>query len=66
MTELTWRKSSRSGQGQGGNCVEIGTPFDHSYVALRDTKGRQAGTLAASPAAFVAFVGAIKDGRFDG
>ncbi len=34
--ELTWRKSSRSGGGTNGNCVEVA--FTQSAVAVRDSK----------------------------
>jgi hypothetical protein len=34
-----WRKSSYSGN--GGECVEVGTPADHDGVAVRDTKDQQ-------------------------
>ena len=60
MTDLTWRKSTRSGGGSGGNCVEVGVPADNAYVAVRDTKDRDGGALSVSPAAWTAFLGTVK------
>jgi hypothetical protein len=60
MTDLTWRKSTRSGGGSGGNCVEVGVPADAAYVAVRDTKDREGGTLSVSPQAWTAFVTSVK------
>jgi hypothetical protein len=40
---LTWRKSSRSGQGSNGNCVEVA--FAGPAVAVRDSKSPNAGAL---------------------
>jgi hypothetical protein len=44
MEDMTWRKSSYSDN--GGQCVEVGN--DHQVVMVRDTKNRDAGTLAVS------------------
>ena len=66
MAPLRWRKSSRSNGAAGGNCVEVGTPTDASYVAVRDTKNRDGGTFAISPAAFAAFTATVKSGRLNG
>lgn len=50
---VAWRKSSYS-TGGGGNCVEIGAGPE--FVGVRDTKDRENGHLAVSPAAWRAFV----------
>lgn len=56
-----WRKSSFS---QGAeNCVEVGRIAEGA--ALRDTKDRAAGFIVADREQWGAFVGAIKDGRFE-
>ena len=60
---LIWRKSSRSGggggNGGGGDCVEVA--FGPSGPLMRDSKtGDRGRVLAASPAAFDAFLGAVK------
>lgn len=60
MEHLSWRKSSRSGGQGGGNCVEVGTPADASYVAVRDTKDRDGGTLRVDAAAWRAFLSAVR------
>lgn len=41
---LAWRRSSRSGGGSDGNCVEVA--FVGLAVAVRDSKSPAAGTLA--------------------
>lgn len=60
---LTWRKSSRSGggggNGGGGDCVEVA--FGSHGPLLRDSKtGEHGRVLPASPTAFEALVGALK------
>jgi hypothetical protein len=54
-----WRKSSYSGN--GGECVEVGTPADHDGVAVRDTKDQQGLVLRFEWDAWRQFVGEIKD-----
>ncbi|HEV8554906.1 MAG TPA: DUF397 domain-containing protein [Actinophytocola sp.] len=43
LSNLAWRRSSRSGQGSGNNCVEVA--FIGPGVAVRDSKNPTAGTL---------------------
>lgn len=80
MTEIEWRKSSLSGQ---GNCVEIGiwskSTFSASNgscvevagaqdgdVLVRDTKlGEASPVLRFTPAEWDAFVAGTKAGEFD-
>ena len=62
-TELTWRKSTRSG-GQGGNCVEVAELPDGG-VAVRDSKHPEGSPLLFTLAEWQAFVGGVKDGEFD-
>jgi hypothetical protein len=54
LSGLTWRKSSRSGQGSNGNCVEVA--FVGPAVAVRDSKNPTAGALAVPHAAWTAFL----------
>ncbi|MGH3933747.1 MAG: DUF397 domain-containing protein [Pseudonocardiaceae bacterium] len=57
MTEMRWRKSSRSGE--EGNCVELA----HTPGAIRDSKN-PAGPVLLVPD-MPAFLREIKRGRFD-
>jgi hypothetical protein len=54
-----WRKSSYSGN--GGECVEVGTPADHHSVAVRDTRDRPGPVLRFESDAWRQFVSEIKD-----
>jgi hypothetical protein len=58
-----WRKSSYS-DSSGGDCIEVqdGVP---DLVPVRDSKDPQGPALAFSREAWSAFVGAVKDGRFE-
>ncbi|WP_326551676.1 DUF397 domain-containing protein [Micromonospora sp. NBC_01813] len=49
-----WRKSSRSGD-TGGDCVEVAGNVP-GRVLVRDSKDRDGGTLAFSPAAWTTFL----------
>jgi hypothetical protein len=48
------RKSSRSGQGNNANCVEVA--FAWPAVAVRDSKSPDSGALALSPSGWHAFL----------
>jgi hypothetical protein len=63
-TQLTWRKSKRSG-GQGGNCVEVASLPDGG-MAVRDSKNPDGPNLRFTAAEWTAFVGGVKDGEFEG
>ncbi|MEU3564898.1 MULTISPECIES: DUF397 domain-containing protein [unclassified Kitasatospora] len=58
-----WAKSSYSSS-ENGNCVEVGvTPA--GTIPVRDTKQHRRGpVLEFTPAAFQAFLGAVKAGEF--
>ena len=60
LSGLEWRKSSRRGQGSGGNCVEVA--FTGSDVAVRDSKWPAAGTLAFPAAGWAQLTGVLRDG----
>jgi hypothetical protein len=64
MTDLrgaAWRKSTYSG-GQGGECVEVadGLPV----IPVRDSKDPEGPALIFPPAAWTAFITAVKAGRY--
>ncbi|GAA4549984.1 DUF397 domain-containing protein [Amycolatopsis samaneae] len=52
LSGAVWRTSSRSSG--NGACVEVA--FVSDVTAVRDTKDRDGGTLAASPAAWTSFI----------
>lgn len=58
MSEPNWRKSSRSNS-SGGNCVEVGTGLP-GRVAVRDSKDQDGPALTFEPAAWAAFLGAMR------
>ncbi|WP_433529381.1 DUF397 domain-containing protein [Micromonospora sp. CA-263727] len=57
LTSAVWRKSSRSNN--GGDCVEVADNLP-GIVGLRDSKDPYGPVLAFGPAAWIAFVGAVK------
>lgn len=61
--DLKWRKSSRS-SGGASNCVELALPA--GGVAVRDSKNPEGAVLAFGVEVAVAFLAAVKGGRFDG
>ncbi|NGM11455.1 DUF397 domain-containing protein [Verrucosispora sioxanthis] len=58
LNGATWRKSTRSGS-SGNDCVEVADNLT-GIVLVRDTKDRDGGTLAFTPAAWASFVGQAK------
>lgn len=61
MTEITWRKSSYSGQ--NGDCVEVAEHRD--AVLVRNSNSPDRGTLVLSPASMASFVAASRSGELD-
>ena len=57
-----WQKSSYSGSG-GNECVEVS--FDRKSVHMRDSKNPDGPQLHLSRRAWLVFLDAVKDGRFD-
>ncbi|TDD91312.1 DUF397 domain-containing protein [Saccharopolyspora karakumensis] len=60
MTELVWRKSSRSGSST--NCVEVARATE--MIALRDSKDPEGGQLRVGESQWGAFLKGLKNGRF--
>jgi hypothetical protein len=54
LTHARWHKSTRSGA-SGNNCVEVAANLT-GVVLVRDSKDRDAGSLAFTPYAWRAFV----------
>ncbi|MEV6811283.1 DUF397 domain-containing protein [Micromonospora sp. NPDC051296] len=58
MTGARWRTATRSSN-NGGDCVEVADNLP-GRVLVRDSKARDAGTLAFAPDAWRAFVAASR------
>ena len=58
---LSWRKSSYSGNG-GGNCVEVGTGLP-GKIGVRDSKNPDGPVLSFGPEEWGAFIEGIKRGE---
>ncbi|MEU2612800.1 DUF397 domain-containing protein [Micromonospora sp. NPDC007271] len=54
LTDARWRTATRSSN-NGGDCVEVADNLP-GRVLVRDSKDRDGGTLAFTPAAWHAFV----------
>jgi hypothetical protein len=61
LGKATWRKSSRSGGGAGGNCVEIA--FAGAVVAVRDSKDVSGPALVFDAGGWAGFLAGVKEGR---
>lgn len=63
-----WRKASDS-DGNGGNCVEVaaapGAGGSDVLCLVRDSKDRDGGSLAFTPAAWRSFTARVKSGDHD-
>ncbi|MEU5692054.1 DUF397 domain-containing protein [Actinosynnema sp. NPDC020468] len=67
MTEhLTWRKSSFStGDGTGGECVELASLTDGGVALRNSTLGDASPVVTYTKAELRAFVLGVKNGEFD-
>ncbi|WP_084628658.1 DUF397 domain-containing protein [Amycolatopsis nigrescens] len=59
---MVWRKSTRSGQGGNGNCVEVA--FVAPSVAVRDSKQPDGGVLVVPAAAWADFLHSVRQRRY--
>ncbi|MFI5492074.1 DUF397 domain-containing protein [Actinoplanes sp. NPDC051859] len=57
-----WRKSVRSNA--EGQCVEVADNLP-GVVGVRDSKDQAGPALTFFPASWTAFIGAVKEGKFD-
>ncbi|WP_308284027.1 DUF397 domain-containing protein [Streptomyces buecherae] len=64
LTSAMWFKSSYSGN-NGGDCVEVGAGVP-SVIPVRDSKDPHGPALTFEPAAWSAFITAVKAGDFAG
>ncbi len=61
MSELVWRKSSRSGRTE--ECVEVAGAGDSA--AVRDSKNPRGAQLRVTTGSWQSFLTRIKDGYYD-
>jgi hypothetical protein len=62
---LTWKKSSKSGNG-GGECVELAFSSGGRVLGLvRDSKSPERGHIAVTPAMLGALLTDVKNGRLN-
>ncbi|MGH3903749.1 MAG: DUF397 domain-containing protein [Pseudonocardiaceae bacterium] len=66
LPRAVWRKSSRSGGGNGGGdeCVEVAA-LDDGRVAVRDSKRPDGVVLFLIRAEMAAWISGVKTGEFD-
>lgn len=62
LTDVTWRKSARSGA--VGNCVEVAR-LANGDIAVRNSRFPNGPALVYTQAEITAFLGGVKDGEFD-
>lgn len=62
LTDVAWRKSSRSGA--LGNCVEV-APLKDGEIAVRNSRFPDGPALVYTRDEIAAFVAGAKDGEFD-
>lgn len=63
FTDAHWRKSSRSGGGNNGNCVTVAWSQDRDHVGYRDSKAPGQATLVLSAEAHEQFLAWINHGE---
>jgi hypothetical protein len=64
MPEFAYVKSSRSGAGNGSNCVEVARNVP-GVVAVRDSKDPQGPILTCSPERWTSFLRTVGTGTLD-
>lgn len=64
LSGAEWRKSTYSGNGSGGNCVEVAF-LASRQVAVRDTKDRSLPPHLFTAAGWDAFLARVRAGEFD-
>jgi len=64
LERAPWRKSTHSGNGDSGGCVEV-APLADGYVAVRHTKDRGGPVVVYNDEEWRAFTAGVRDGEFD-
>lgn len=64
LAGVVWRKSTRSGDSGGTNCVEVAALAD-GRVAVRNSNAPEAGVLFFTRAEMAAWIGGVQDHEFD-
>lgn len=59
-----WKKSTRSDESGGGQCVEVA--FADGHIGVRDSKAPAADLLTFDPTAWQSFTRVVKAGLLDG
>ena len=63
LSQAVWRKARRSHQ--NGGCVEVAANLPGGVIAVRDSKRPEGGAHVIARAAFAAFLGDARMGRYD-
>ncbi|MEU3460272.1 DUF397 domain-containing protein [Streptomyces sp. NPDC006733] len=62
MSEISWQKSTYSGQGDGASCVEVAVVAGTIRLRESDDPGV---VLTTTPARLAEFLDSVRTGRFD-
>jgi hypothetical protein len=63
LANAAWHKSSRSGKGSSGTCVEVALVSTH--VVIRDSQNPNKGNLVLPSNQWQNFIQGVRHGKFD-